>query len=231
MNQKNKKGFINIALIVLVVVIIGAGGYFTFIKKSEPNILSIQRSDRSACCVLVRGEYFENVSNEVIWINKLTQTHFWGDRWPASSDGQQLLNDKYDLSTDLQKYEIRIPLIPDGDYDVVVVNSKGKSTSYEMSIRNSGWRFLPPLIETVSPDSVGVGDRLTIKGIFASEVIDVGLREKDTLILVTEVKSVLVIGDEIVFNLPVGLEKDVEYLISLANDLGKDNNSVVFRVK
>lgn len=34
--MNNQKGFVNIAFIVLVVIIIGAGGYFAFIKKTEP---------------------------------------------------------------------------------------------------------------------------------------------------------------------------------------------------
>ncbi len=32
----NQKGFVNIALIILVVIIVGVGGYFAFSKKSEP---------------------------------------------------------------------------------------------------------------------------------------------------------------------------------------------------
>jgi hypothetical protein len=36
MNMNNQKGFANIILIVVIVVLVGAVGYFAFVKKSEP---------------------------------------------------------------------------------------------------------------------------------------------------------------------------------------------------
>ena len=36
MNMNNQKGFANIVLIVVIVAIIAVGGYFVFVKKSEP---------------------------------------------------------------------------------------------------------------------------------------------------------------------------------------------------
>jgi hypothetical protein len=36
MNMKNQKGFANVILIIIVVALVGAAGYFAFVKKSEP---------------------------------------------------------------------------------------------------------------------------------------------------------------------------------------------------
>lgn len=36
MNMNNQKGFANIILVVVIVVLVGAVGYFAFVKKSEP---------------------------------------------------------------------------------------------------------------------------------------------------------------------------------------------------
>ena len=34
--MNNQKGFVNIILVVVIVVLVGAVGYFAFVKKSEP---------------------------------------------------------------------------------------------------------------------------------------------------------------------------------------------------
>lgn len=36
MNMNNQKGFVNIILVVVIIVLVGAVGYFAFVKKSEP---------------------------------------------------------------------------------------------------------------------------------------------------------------------------------------------------
>ena len=59
----SQKGFSNIALIVIVVLVAIVGGYFTFVKKSEPTVQVSLQPLLEGTEISIEGTYIKNTSD------------------------------------------------------------------------------------------------------------------------------------------------------------------------